>query len=72
MAPMIQQELATCGFSMPLQSSMPCATRNPNGLVPPPLPPGSPPVSGIRYRAVIGIPWTPDEFIDQALSVGHS
>ena len=50
---------------------MPCATRNPNGLVPPPLPPGSPPVSGIRYRAVIGIPWTPDEFIDQALSAGH-
>ena len=37
-APMIQWELAIYGFSMPLQSSMPCATRNPNGLVPPPRP----------------------------------
>ena len=38
-----QRELATCGFSIPMQSNALCVTWNPNSLVPPSLPSGSPP-----------------------------
>ena len=69
--PMIKKELATCGFSIPLSSGAMCVDGIPNGLVLPSLPAGSPPGLGVKFRFVIGIPWTPEEFIEQALSSGH-